>query len=116
MTHRFQYISCQFEALRPLRGAAKIRKALHDLPKGLDATYNRMLQRINREDQKHVARVLEWLSFSLRPLLLEEIAEIFTLDIEADEPFDADNRLVTPVAVLDFLDGLVTKVPRYYRR
>jgi hypothetical protein len=72
-----------------------------------------MLQRINREDQKHVARVLEWLSFSLRPLLLEEIAEIFTLDMEADEPLDADNRLVTPVAVLDFLAGLVTEVPRH---
>ena len=57
--------------------------------------------------------MLEWLSFSLRPLLLEEIAEIFTLDIEDDEPFDADNRLVTPVAVLDFLAGLVTEVPRH---
>jgi len=51
MKHRFQYISCQFESLRPLRKAAEIRKALHDLPKGLDATYNRMLQRINRENR-----------------------------------------------------------------
>ncbi|CZT41164.1 uncharacterized protein RSE6_00877 [Rhynchosporium secalis] len=33
----FQYIACQFEALRRLKPPVKIRKALKELPKGLDA-------------------------------------------------------------------------------
>ncbi|KAH7350622.1 hypothetical protein BKA65DRAFT_242529 [Rhexocercosporidium sp. MPI-PUGE-AT-0058] len=105
----FQYIACQFEALRPLKSLAKIKKALKDLPQGLDATYDRMLARINSEDQKQVARVLKWLSYSLRPLLLEEIAEIFILDPSADVPFDDENRLLTPSAVLDYLSGFATE-------
>lgn len=111
----FQYIACQFEALRTLKGETKIRKALHDLPKGLDATYDRMLERIDPADQKQVARVLEWLSFSLRPLLLEEVAEIFILDPNSEVPFDEENRLL-PGAVLDYLCGLVTVVPRHIHK
>ena len=72
-----------------------------------------MLARINREDQDQVARVLEWLSFSLRPLLLEEIAEVFILNRDAVVPFDEEDRLLTPDAVMDFLRGLVTEIPRH---
>lgn len=109
---RFQYVSCQFDALKPLKTAKKIRDALDDLPTGLDATYNRMLERINPKDQQQVARVLEWLSFSLRPLLLEEVAEVFILNWDAKVPFDEEDRLLTPGTVLDFLRGFVTEVPR----
>ncbi|KAG4441669.1 hypothetical protein IFR05_002876 [Cadophora sp. M221] len=109
----FQYIACQFDALRPLKSLAGIRKALKDLPGGLDATYGRMLARIRSEDQKQVAKVLSWLSFSLRPLILEEIVEIFMLDATEDVLFDDDTRLLTPSAVLEFLSGFVTEVPRF---
>ncbi|KAL2071840.1 hypothetical protein VTL71DRAFT_13075 [Oculimacula yallundae] len=108
----FQYVACQFEELRKLRRPEQIRQALNDLPKGLDTTYDRMFANIRKDDQIQVARVLEWLSFSLRPLLLEEVAEIFILDPNASIPFDTENRLVTPSAVLEFLSGFVTQVPR----
>ncbi len=109
---RFQYIACQFEALQPLKDTQKIRRALSDLPKGLDATYDRILAAIKPADQKQVARVLEWLAFSLRPLLLEEIAEIFILDPEAEIPFDEEGRLHEGRNVLGFLSGFVTGIPR----
>lgn len=35
---RFQYVSCQFDALRPLKTTKAIQDALNELPEGLDAT------------------------------------------------------------------------------
>jgi len=71
-----------------------------------------MLKHVKTEKQKQVARVLEWLSFCLRPLLLEEVAEVFILDHDAEVPFDEEDRLLTPDAVLELLRGFVTEVPR----
>ena len=70
-----------------------------------------MLQGIDPEYEKQVASVLKWLAFSLRPLFLDELAEIFILDHEKDVPFDESDRLFTIEEVLTYLPGLVTKVP-----
>ncbi|KAF4630221.1 hypothetical protein G7Y89_g7914 [Cudoniella acicularis] len=107
----FQYVSCQFDALRGHRGKYRIREALRDLPKGLDATYDRMLRSIDPRYQKQVASILKWLSFSCRPLLVEELAEAFILDPEKAIPFNEDDRLFNPEEVLAYLPGLVVKVP-----
>jgi hypothetical protein len=88
-----------------------IRKALKDLPEGLDATYDRMLQSINPKLQKRVTGLLNWLSFSLRPLRLHELAEAFILDHERSVPFDENERLFRPEDVLRYLPGLVKTVP-----
>src|SRR6187402_813988 len=71
-----------------------------------------MLKNVSPENQKPVAGVLKWLAFSLRPLLLEEVAEIFILDPDAEVPFDDKERLLSPEAVLSYLSGLVTQIPK----
>ncbi len=53
---------------------------------------------------------MKLLAFSLRPLLLEELAEIFILDPEKSPPLDEDDRLFPAKAVLKYLPGLVTEV------
>jgi hypothetical protein len=83
---------------------------LKDLPNGLDATYVRILQSINLNYRKQVANTLKWLAFSLRPILVEELAEIFILDRDREPPFDERDRLFQPEAVLKYLPSLVTKV------
>jgi hypothetical protein len=70
-----------------------------------------MLQGIDPEYEKRVASVLKWLAFSLRPLFLDELAEIFILDHEKAVPFGESDRLFTIEDVLTYLPGLVTKVP-----
>ena len=62
-----------------------------------------MLQGIDPEYQKQVASVLKWLAFSIRPLLLDELAEVFILDHEKDVPFDENDRLFTVEEVLSYL-------------
>ncbi|KAN0115502.1 hypothetical protein V8E51_005046 [Hyaloscypha variabilis] len=106
----FQYVSCQFDALRDLPGPLAIRKALTDLPVGLDATYDRMLQTTKPEYRKKVSSTLQWLAFSMRPLTVEELAEIFILDHEHNPPFDEAERLNVPEKVLNYLPSLVTTV------
>ena len=105
---RFQYVSCQFENLLRPSSPGKVRKALKELPKGLDATYDRMLQNIDPEFQSQVANTLKWLAFSLRPLYIDELAEVFILDHSRPVPFDEGERLFKPSDVLKFLPGLVT--------
>jgi len=90
-----------------LSSVGMIRKALQNLPEGLDATYMRILQNVNRKFQNQVASSLKWLAFSLRPLTLGELSEIFILDRERTVPFDEDNRLFRPKDVLKYFSGLV---------
>jgi hypothetical protein len=66
-----------------------------------------MLTGIDPEFHKQVASVLKWLCFSVRPLYLEEAAEIFILDPESDPAFDPEKRLFEPDQVLRYLRGLV---------
>lgn len=83
---------------------------MKNLPDGLDATYDRILQSIKPKFRRPVSNVLKWLSFSLRPLIVEEIAEIFILDHDRKPPFDELDRLSQPEIVLNYLPSLVTKV------
>lgn len=83
-----------------------------ELPKGLDDAYEKILHDINPADKKGVASVLKWLAFSVRPLCLREIAEIFILDPDSLVVFDEDDRLFKPEDVLKYLPGLIVKVPR----
>lgn len=111
ISSRFQYVSCQFDNLRQHKGRKKIQEALRDLPKGLDATYDRMLNNIAPEYQQGVASVLKWLAFSLRPLLVDELAEAFILDPEKPVTFEEDEKLFNLEDVLSYLAGFVVKVP-----
>ncbi|KKP06190.1 hypothetical protein THAR02_01703 [Trichoderma harzianum] len=105
----FQYIRCQFEALQKLSSLRDIHQALEDLPKGLDETYDRMLQGIDDRYRKPVANSLKWLAFSVQPLTVDELAEIFIM-----HPYDAvviDNteRLFATRDVLIYFSGLIVE-------
>jgi ankyrin repeat domain-containing protein 50 len=70
-----------------------------------------MLEKIDARRRKQVASLLKWLAFSLRPLFLDELAEIFILAHELPVPFDENERLFKPEDVLKYLPGLVTTAP-----
>ena len=65
-----------------------LRKALAELPPTLDETYNRILCAIDNDHSTHALRILQWLAFSARPLLIEEVAEVVAIDPERDPAFD----------------------------
>ena len=87
---RFRWVVCQVDTLRR-SFPASIRTALNDLPKTLDETYGRTLLGIDEEKREFAQRLLRCLLVSVRPLQVEELAEILAFQFhEASPPiFDA---------------------------
>ncbi|KAI9429172.1 hypothetical protein H4582DRAFT_2032752 [Lactarius indigo] len=78
----FRWVFCQLDTLRRCI-AASIRQALDELPASLDETYERILQGIPVQKREHTHRLLQCLIASIRPLKLEELAEIFTIQFDS---------------------------------
>jgi ankyrin repeat protein len=51
-----------------------IRERLKALPRGLPAVYENILRKIKSEDHKNAANMLQWVTWAIRPLTLEELA------------------------------------------
>ena len=60
-----------------------LRRLLEELPKSLDETYKRILKEINNSNQKQAHRLLQCLAVAIRPLRVEELAELLALDVTA---------------------------------
>ena len=84
-----------------------LRKALVTLPMTLDDTYVRILCSIKDEYQSYAFKILQWLAFSVRPLLIEEAVDIIAVDEEPNGKFDPDNRLPDPRDILTICSSLV---------
>ena len=79
ISDRFRWVFCQLDTLRRCMPSS-IRKALNELPISLDDTYERMLQGIPKEKFEHASRLFQCMVAAVRPLRVEELAEIFAID------------------------------------
>lgn len=75
--YRFRWAYCQLESLKQLRSTRErsIEDALRCLPVDLDATYERMLSRIDSYSLEEALTMLRWLSFGESLLTLGELQE-----------------------------------------
>jgi ankyrin repeat protein len=78
---------------------ARIRHALEDLPETLDKTYERTLREINKADWEFAHRLFQFVAVAVRPLRVEELAELLAFDFEAGPipKFHEDWRLEDPM-------------------
>lgn len=90
------------------RNLATLRRSLASLPQTLDQTYDRILTAIREEDRVYAIRILQWLTFSERPLTIEEVAEVAAIDIQSEPIFDRDEVLIDPLEALDICSSLIT--------
>ncbi|RYN35548.1 hypothetical protein AA0114_g11715 [Alternaria tenuissima] len=104
----FRWAVCQLDTLGKCCNRAMLRKSLATLPRTLDQTYDRILTAISEEYAEYAMRILQWLTFSARPLSVEEIAEVVAIDVARDPAFDGDEVLEDPLEVLDICSSLVT--------
>jgi hypothetical protein len=107
-------VVCQFDRLRRCLPAS-IRSALVDIPETLDMTYERCLLGIDKEKRKYAQRLFRCLSVSIRPLHVEELAEILAIQSDATVAlsFNEDLRpLDAEEAVLSVCSSLITIVNR----
>ena len=61
-----------------------VRCTLDELPESLDGTYERVLEEIKKPNQKHARRLLQCLVVAIRPLQVEELAEVLAVDFDDD--------------------------------
>ena len=57
-------------------------RTLEEIPETLDETYERVLREINKANREHARRLLQCLTVALRPLRVEELAEVLAIDFD----------------------------------
>ncbi|KAH8977684.1 ankyrin repeat-containing domain protein [Lactarius hatsudake] len=78
----FRWVFCQLEMLRHCLAPSLLRQ-LNELPKSLDETYERVLKEIESTNQgRYARRLLQCLAIAMRPLRVEELAEVLAFDLE----------------------------------
>lgn len=114
----FRWADLQMKELAGKAREKDVEKALTRLPETLGQTYERMLQKIDRDDYGEEAlMVLRWLAYSQRPLTLAEISEIAAFQVEDKGAtgsgeqtitFDPGNRFGDQWEIHRILGGLIT--------
>jgi len=111
---RFQYASHHLEILCWC-SSQDISSAVKALPKTLDETYDQMLSEIKDNKWNHTHRIFQWLAVSSRQLCVEELADVFAFDFDAEvsdiPKFDPSRRLLDPKnEILTTCSSLITIV------
>jgi hypothetical protein len=76
-------VYCQLELLRQCFPPS-VRRILEELPDSLDETYERILREIGKPNQGHAHRLLQCLVVAIRPLRVEELAEVLAFDFNTE--------------------------------
>jgi hypothetical protein len=79
--YRFRWVFCQLEVLRHCLPAS-IRQTLDHLPDSLDDTYLHVLRQIPQANHAHAHRMLQCLLVAVRPLRVEELAEVLAFEFD----------------------------------
>src|SRR6266478_1411350 len=82
--NRFRWVFCQLECLRHCLPPS-VRHTLDELPETLDETYERVLKEIKKPNRDHARRLLQCLVVAIRPLRVEELAEVLAVDFDDAE-------------------------------
>ena len=62
-----------------------VRRTLDELPESLDGTYERVLREIKKPNRNHALRLLQCLVVAIRPLRVDELAEVLAVDFDDAE-------------------------------
>ena len=92
---------------------SSLRKALNELPTTLDDTYERALEGVPQEKRQYAHRLFQCLVAAIRPLSVEELAEMFAIDFDPEaEPnlFEGWRPDNPEEAVLSACSTLITTI------
>ena len=117
MLVRFRWVFCQLDALQHCF-PPNLRQYIDELPETLDETYDRILRGISKAQKNNAHRLLQCLTVAVRPLLVEELAELLAFDFQASTTggiptFKEDWRWDDQEeAILSTCSSLIAIVPR----
>jgi Ankyrin repeats (many copies)/Ankyrin repeats (3 copies) len=84
IVNRFRWTFCQLVVLRDCLPSS-VQRFLDELPESLDETYERVLREIKKPNRDHARRLLQCLVVAIRPLRVEELAEVLAIDFNDAE-------------------------------
>ncbi|KZP31902.1 ankyrin, partial [Athelia psychrophila] len=105
----FQWVALQIVELSKCRTRRSVEAQLKAVPKGLDATYEKML--LSSNNPADLKQLLMWLAFSQHDLRAEELADVVAVDFSSTDlpSFDPGLRFFRPTDVLEMCCGFVTE-------
>ncbi|KAL8706555.1 MAG: hypothetical protein Q9201_000428 [Fulgogasparrea decipioides] len=104
----FRWTVCQLDALQNCPRLPLLRSALKNLPRSLDETYCRILCNIPEQYAEDAYKMLQWLTYSVRPLAITELAEVVAVNVDGSPWFECEARFPDPTEILSVLSSLVT--------
>ncbi|KAH8749143.1 ankyrin repeat-containing domain protein, partial [Diaporthe sp. PMI_573] len=74
-------------------------------------TYARILKNIPEDYKSHTTRILQFLTYSERPLTVDEAVDAIAVEVELRR-FDPENRMPDPAEISSYCSSLVTTITR----
>jgi ankyrin repeat protein len=110
LCYRFRWAACQLPTLEDCLDLPMLEKRLATLPSTLAETYSRILENIPDDYRPNAIKILQFLTYSYYPILLEEAVDIIATDPTKDPPFEARNRMRKAKETLLLCSSLVSPV------
>jgi hypothetical protein len=107
---RFRWVQCQLDALDKCLDPPSIKKALENLPRDLDETYERIIQQIHPDHKDTATRLLQFLVYSERPLKLNEAVDLIAVDPLSRPAFFTENRMPIAEEITAYCSSLVSLI------
>ncbi|KAI5247726.1 hypothetical protein E4T43_01667 [Aureobasidium subglaciale] len=108
----FRWVACQLDTLDHCLTLVDLRKALNNLPAGLDETYSRILARIEPNNQESAIAMLQLLLWAEKEISLDQLVDALAVrQSELGLVYDPDNKmplLEAHVAIVDMGMSLFT--------
>jgi hypothetical protein len=106
---RFRLVSLQIKELQGCHSQGDLEVKLKNLPHDLDKFYDRIISGIDEKYREHALKILQWLSFSVYPLKLTEVAQVTGVvpDTNQGLRFEPSQILNDPRSVFTICSGLV---------
>ena len=108
---RFLLASLQMKELQNCYSEDALKDRLQGLPHDLDKVYDRIISGLDKQYREDVLMILQWLSFSARPLELDEVAQVVGVvpDANQDLRFKPSRVSSNSRSVLMICSSLVTE-------
>ena len=109
---RFRWAACQLDTLERCLDYDELTTALRSLPRDLNETYSRILTSIPEGRRDKAIRILQFLTYSDRPLTVQEAVDAIAIPLDTHYRFDPKYRLPCPNEIARFCSSLVSLVTR----
>src|ERR1700728_2663678 len=99
------------DELQKCRSQDHLESQLEGLPRSLEEIYDRIVSGLSMRDREDALTILQWLSFSARPLKLAEVAQVVGVvpDLDQGLRFKPSRVSSDPRSVLMICSSLVTE-------